>query len=409
MPKIMSKIKSQKNLQPRIWLCSLSLLLNMGWGFPLAALENPRSLADLKPDPILPTALLQRSPSPLERITIRETAEQLDQDARQQLAANETDRAFDLWFRALNLQRVLGKNAEIIALGEVAEQAWEAGEKIELQAITQRLQTLEKDLKAQGNWLSPEAIVLGISYQQARDLSSANRLYEYQLAEAQRTNNSATISAVLTQLIQVQWGALNYPLAAKYTQQQLEILRSQPATRSGLLEERSLLQSLSFFYQQTEDYLSAVTILKEAISLTLDLGLDAEVAPLQVSLAEAQILSGDGLSATDTYRQAYLNAQQQQHFYLAQDILFALGQLREQRGELAEAIQVYEILRQVHRYSSNLLGLLESYDRLGQLYLQINNPQLASEQFQKGLELSKRLGYREAEFTAQVDRLRKPN
>ena len=409
MPKIMSKIKSQKNLQPRIWLCSLSLLLNMGWGFPLAALENPRSLADLKPDPILPTALLQRSPSPLERITIRETAEQLDQDARQQLAANETDRAFDLWFRALNLQRVLGKNAEIIALGEVAEQAWEAGEKIELQAITQRLQTLEKDLKAQGNWLSPEAIVLGISYQQARDLSSANRLYEYQLAEAQRTNNSATISAVLTQLIQVQWGALNYPLAAKYTQQQLEILRSQPATRSGLLEERSLLQSLSFFYQQTEDYLSAVTILKEAISLTLDLGLDAEVAPLQVSLAEAQILSGDGLSATDTYRQAYLKAQQQQQFYLAQDILFALGQLREQRGELAEAIQVYEILRQVHRYSSNLLGLLESYDRLGQLYLQINNPQLASEQFQKGLELSKRLGYREAEFTAQVDRLRKPN
>ena len=409
MPKIMSKIKSQKNLQPRIWLCSLSLLLNMGWGFPLAALENPRSLADLKPDPILPTALLQRSPSPLERITIRETAEQLDQDARQQLAANETDRAFDLWFRALNLQRVLGKNAEIIALGEVAEQAWEAGEKIELQAITQRLQTLEKDLKAQGNWLSPEAIVLGISYQQARDLSSANRLYEYQLAEAQRTNNSATISAVLTQLIQVQWGALNYPLAAKYTQQQLEILRSQPATRSGLLEERSLLQSLSFFHQQTEDYLSAVTILKEAISLTLDLGLDAEVAPLQVSLAEAQILSGDGLSATDTYRQAYLKAQQQQQFYLAQDILFALGQLREQRGELAEAIQVYEILRQVHRYSSNLLGLLESYDRLGQLYLQINNPQLASEQFQKGLELSKRLGYREAEFTAQVDRLRKPN
>ena len=248
-----------------------------------------------------------------------------------------------------------------------------------------------------------------MAYQQARDLSSANRLYEYQLAEAQRTNNSATISAVLTQLIQVQWGALNYPLAAKYTQQQLEILRSQPATRSGLLEERSLLQSLSFFHQQTEDYLSAVTILKEAISLTLDLGLDAEVAPLQVSLAEAQILSGDSLSATDTYRQAYLKAQQQQHFYLAQDILFALGQLREQRGELAEAIQVYEILRQVHRYSSNLLGLLESYDRLGQLYLQINNPQLASEQFQKGLELSKRLGYREAEFTAQVDRLRKPN
>lgn len=409
MLKIMSKIKSQKNLQPRIWLCSLSLLLNMGWGFPLAALENPRSLADLKPDPILPTALLQRSPSPLERITIRETAEQLDQDARQQLAANETDRAFDLWFRALNLQRVLGKNAEIIALGEVAEQAWEAGEKIELQAITQRLQTLEKDLKAQGNWLSPEAIVLGISYQQARDLSSANRLYGYQLAEAQRTNNLATISAVLTQLIQVQWGALNYPFAAQYTQQQLEILRSQPATRSGLLEERSLLQSLSFFYQQTEDYLSTVTILKEAISLTLDLGLDAEVAPLQVILAEAQILSGDSLAATDTYRQAYLKAQQQQQFYLAQDILFALGQLREQRGELAEAIQVYEILRQVHRYSSNLLGLLESYDRLGQLYLQINNPQLASEQFQKGLELSKRLGYREAEFTAQVDRLRKPN
>ncbi len=395
----------KNNFQPRLWICSLSLLLNLLGELPLSALENPRSLSDIKPDPILPTALLQRSPSPLERRTIRETAEQLDRDARQQLAANENDRAFDLWFRALNLQRILGNNPEIIALGQVAEQAWEAGEKIELQAITQRLQTLEKDLKKQGDWLSPEAIALGLAYQQARDLSSANRLYEYQLAEAQSNNNPATISAILSQLVQVQWGSLNYPLAAKYTQQQLEILRSQPATRSSLLQERSLLQSLSFFYQQTEDYLSAVTTLKDVLGLTLDLGLEAEAAPLQVSLAEAQSLAGEGAAAAQTYRQAYLKAQQQQQFDLAQDILFALGQLQEQRGELTEAIQVYEILRQVHRYSSNLVGLLESYDRLGQLYLQTNNPQLALEQFQKGLELSKRLRYREAEFAAQVARL----
>jgi hypothetical protein len=39
------------------------------------------------------------------------------------------------------------------------------------------------------------------------------------------------------------------------------------------------------------------------------------------------------------------------------------------------------------------------------LYLQTNNPQLALEQFQKGLELSKRLRYREAGFADQVNRL----
>ena len=381
----------------------LGCLLAVVYGLPLSALENPRSLAEVKPDPLLPS--LKRPLSPLEQRSILAATEQLSQEAQQWLAANESDRAFDLWFRALNLQRFLGTYAEIFALGQVAEEAWEAGEKIELQAITQRLQTIGKSLEKQENWLAPEIDALGLAYQQARDLNAATRIYQSQLEAAQANTNREKIAEILTQLIQIQWGSLNYALAADYTQQQLTLLRSQPITRANLLEERSLLQSLAFFYQQAEDYAASIEILEEVIALTLDLGLEAEVAPLQVRLAQAQMIAGEISPATKTYRQAYLNAQQQQQFELAQEILFALGTLHEQQGQLPEAIQVYELLRQVHRYSSNLIGLLESYDRLGRLYLQTNNMPLALEQFQKGLELARRLQYREVDFATQLEQL----
>lgn len=59
----------------------------------------------------------------------------------------------------------------------------------------------------------------------------------------------------------------------------------------------------------------------------------------------------------------------------------------------------------MHRYSSNLLGLLDSYDRLGQLYLQIQQPEQAQDQFQQGLALAKRLKYRELDFETRLQQL----
>ena len=174
------------------------------------------------------------------------------------------------------------------------------------------------------------------------------------------------MAEILTELIAVQWGALNYPLATDYTQQKLTVLRSGPVTVQSLEEERSLLISLAFLAKQIGDYPTQISALEETIALTLDLGLAEEIPTLWTALGDAYQANNQLDLAIRSYYQGYAFAQENQQYEAAQTILGSLGQLQETAGQLRDAVQTYELLRQVHRYSSNLLGLLDSYDRLGQ-------------------------------------------
>jgi tetratricopeptide (TPR) repeat protein len=379
-----------------VWLLSLSSPA-------LAATENPRSLTKPKADPLLPSLTLNRPLSPLERRLIEETILQLDRDAQQLLETGQNAQAFDLWFRVLNLQRSLGRSQEIIGLGTIGEQAWKTGQRLELQSITDRLHRLEMDLrKSPQQTLSPDGKALGLAYQQVRDLNAAQTFYQFQLQLAQQQQDTTAMAEILTELIAVQWGALNYPLATDYTQQKLTVLRSGPVTVQSLQEERSLLISLAFLAKQIGDYPTQISALEETIALTLDLGLAEEIPTLWTALGDAYQANNQLDLAIRSYYQGYAFAQENQQYEAAQTILGSLGQLQETAGQLRDAIQTYELLRQVHRYSSNLLGLLDSYDRLGQLYLQLQQPEQAQEQFQQGLTLARRLKYRESEFEAHL-------
>jgi tetratricopeptide (TPR) repeat protein len=365
--------------------------------------EQPRSLTTLQPDPLLPNPALQRSLSPLERRAIQKTIVQLDQEAQALLAADQGDQAFDHWFRVLNLQRALGRSEEIKGLGRIGEYAWKNARNEDLQIITDRLHTLETTFRdTPQQLLSIDAMALGKAYQQVRDLNAAQTFYEFQLDIAQIQQDIPATQALLGELVQVHWGALQYSLAVEYTQQQLELLRSFPVTPENLEQERSLLIALAFLAKQSGDSETEIGALEEAIALTLDLGLRPEIPNLLTTLAQAQQKVGQSNLAIENYQKAYRFAQQNQQFESAQNILFSLGQLQEQKEQFEDAIQTYELLRQVHRYSSNLLGLLDSYDRLGQLYLQVQQPTKAQEQFQQGLTLAKRLRYREAEFESYL-------
>lgn len=401
--KQVQRLASLANLDGFEHCLRLSLVLGiwcLSLGSPaLAAIENPRSLDKPKADPLLPSLTLNRPLSPLERRLIEETIVQLNQDAQQLLETSQTDQAFDLWFRILNLQRRLGRSQEITGLGNIGEQAWKAGRRIELEAITDRLHRLETDLrKSPQQTLSPDGKALGLAYQQVRDLNAAQTFYQFQLQLAEQQQDSTAMVEILTELITVQWGALNYALATDYTQQKLTLLRSGPVTLESLEEERSLLNSLAFLAQQIGDYPTQISALEETIALTLDLGLAEEVPALWADLGNAYRANKQFNLAVQSYYQGYAFAQENQQYEAAQRILASLGQLQEAEGELQDAIQTYELLRQVHRYSSNLLGLLDSYDRLGQLYLQIQQPEQAQEQFEQGLTLARRLKYRESEF-----------
>lgn len=422
-------MKLKMKLKP--FLIPIGCLLCLCAGVPPSfALDAPLSLDQLQPDPLLPSQDLRRDLSPLERSTLEKAIVELNQNAQTLLDQGNADQAFKLWFRVLNLARALGRSQEIKALGDIGDRAWSAGRKPELQAITQRLKSLDPSLRndrpshkkthssgddngnrdySTHNYFNPsstsdpaEVMDLGFAYQKVRNLDAAEHLYSDQLKIATSLQDSAQIKSLLEQLVQVEWGALNYAKAADYTQQQLDLLRSQRATAESLQQERSFLLNLAFFSQNLEHYPQQAAALQEAMDLTLDLGFNLDVADLLNQLGQAQEAAKTPDLAMQSYQKAYQFAQENQQFEIAQTVLMHLGQLQERQGQLQAAIGTYEILRQVRRYSSNLLGLLDSYDQLGQLYLQTQQRSKAQAEFEAGLTLAKRMKYREAEFEARL-------
>ena len=54
----------------------------------------------------------------------------------------------------------------------------------------------------------------------------------------------------------------------------------------------------------------------------------------------------------------------------------------------------------------NVYGMMETYDRMGQIYAQLQAYPLAMSSFQKGLELARQLGgYREDYFLEKLNKL----
>lgn len=368
--------------------------------------EQPRSLLEQHwDDPLLPNLRIPRPLSPLEAATLTTQVEALQEQAAMAQAQGDRTQAFDLWFRALRLQRFLGVDEEIVALGLVAQQAWQARRTAELGAIVDRLAAIEANLTQTQDLTLARGEALGKAYQQARQLALAKQLYLGLLNQAQNSQEIATNLTLLNHLVEVAWGSLNYQEAAYYREAQLQIFDDQPVTRSNLLEEQSLLQSLVFLYEESHNLSQKSDRLTDLLNLTLDLGHEHQVAAIQLDLADTQVALGNLEQADRYYRQAYRQAQTQQQIDLAQTILQRLGNLQEQQGHLSEAIATYDVLRQVQRHSSNLLGLLESYDRLGTLYLQMGQPQTALTHYQAGLALAERLQYRIQDFTQALTQL----
>ncbi len=359
--------------------------------------ERPNPLEPSEPDPLTPA--VDRPLTPLEQSTLRADADELAAEARREYDAGEIDKAFDLWYRSLRLRRPLGPAAEVPALGDVGEIAWEArARKFDIQVISKRLIDIQATLPQRDR---DSTLALATAFEQLRLSDRAAALYE----EVLPATPAGDREPILEKIARLHQDSFAYQKAAAAYEQLLDLARA----RSDRLAQTRYLRELTRLYDladRPENSARSRERLLAQYAAADDTATAKKIPALLVDIGRDYAALNRADVASSTYQDAYQRALSLGQYAVASDALVALGELYENAGQLSEATRTYTELVRVRQQSSDSYGLVETYDRLGELYLTQDDPERALEAFERALELAESLSYDPERFTAQIERAR---
>ncbi len=342
-------------------------------------------------DPLLPSA----SPTPEEQKNLSVALDELNNQAQAKLNAGDKLGAFEIWNRELRLRRVLGFLAETQALGRVGAIAWTENERYQVQVITQRLEAIWQQVKAQSNNDLPLLTALASAFEQVRVPKSALAVYTQILATQQ---GSPAAEETLQTIAELHLSWFDYPQAAASYNQLLSIAKAK-SDRPG---ELAYLQQLAYIYDKSKQRQQAVETKQQLLTLYQQEKLLAQIPILHLAIANDYEVLGQLEQAFASYQQAYTSAWALQQFFQAGDALRRLIALYRSQEQLDEALQTSQILLQADELAVNVYGMMNTYDQIGQINLKRGNYPEALAAFQNGLELAKQLQYQEDYFTGQI-------
>ena len=358
---------------------------------------NPLEIEIDKSDPVIPLGYKKRELSAFEINRIKREMDRLDRNAKKEWQQGKANKAFELWYRQLKLARAVGIEAEIAALGEVGEIAWQNNRSEDLRNIANRLKTIESEIEIES--ASVELLEqFATAYQQVRYLEQAIAIYQ-QILQSNRRSNSVARSnlEILGELYLAQF---DYPQAAKTYEELLAParLKSQADSQTSFY-----LQTLADIYDRTEQIKPAIATKKRLIQYYTTANKTAKLAKLELAIAQDYETLNQTQEAAAAYERAFSLAEEQ--LAIADDALTGLGELYQREGENHKAIDTFNKLVKIQRQSYNYYGLVDTYDTLGKIYLKSDRDKQAKQHFQKALELARDLDYKVNYFTSQIKKL----
>ena len=373
----------------------------------VAQTESVNPLESTQSDPLLPQPPVKRPLSPLEKRRIRQGTVELDTQAQTLLEAGNEDEAFAFWYRELRLQRVLSRLEEIAALGRVGAIAWEKNRSADLTIITQRLVEIEQQATAEAE-LSPQLLTsLGQAYQQLRELDRAINIYQQILTDARQQNDTNTERATLETLGKLYLAKFDYLQAANIYEELLSFARQRQKETVNNREDNSsttetYLRQLIEIYNQSLQPAKALPLKQQLAEKYLKDRQIEQLAPLKIAIADDYQAMKQLQKASQNYQEAYTLALSLQQFALAGDALQKLAELHHISQQPDKALQAYQKLLVVNQNSYDYYGLMNTYDRMGQIYWEQANYPLALSAYERGLAVAQSLNYRVDYFTTQI-------
>ncbi len=357
-------------------------------------------------DPLLPPNAQQQPLSVQQQQQLELALDKLHQEASAKLQAGDRQGAFNAWNRELRLRRYLGPLKEVQALGRVGAIAFQNNERQEVQYITQRLQAIQKQTKAQ---FVPDLDLLqalGQAYQQVRSPQAALEVYNRLLAIVRQQKNAAKEVEILTTIGNLHLNWFDYPQAAVTYEELLKLALA----RGDAAGQLTYLQQLAYIYQQGKQPQQAIRIRNQLAQIYQKQNNPSQLPALNLAIgSDYESLARENPNllqqAFNNYQQAYITAWQLQQYLRAAEALQKLIALYRSQGQTQEALQASEILLQAQQLASNVYGLMKAYDLIGQIYLERKDYPQALRAFQKGLEMAQQLRYDEDYFSGQIQKI----
>jgi len=362
----------------------------------------PNPLEITTPDPLLPNPPVERALTPVEQANLREALDQLNEQAAAQLSAGNSIEAYKIWYREIRLRRVLGGPLEEVqALGRVGEIAWSQNSKPEVQLITARLETIQKEAETKKTLDEPLLRALGRAYEQIRVPGQALKVYEQILATERQRNDPAAVETTLKTIAQLHLAWFDYPKAAAAYE---ELLATAQA-KGDRVNQLVYLKELINIYDKSKQPENALRTKQQLVEKYLNEQDFTQIPALKIAIAADYEALNQPEEASQNYQEAYTLAFSSQQFAYASDALLKLGNLYRSHSQPDFALQVYDVLLKVEQQSYNYYGLMNAYDQMGQIHLEQKNYAQALSAFQQGLELAKSLQYQESYFSTQIERV----
>lgn len=348
-------------------------------------------------DPLLPMTVIDRPLSPLELYELELELFAMDSQARQLWLADQPDAAFELWMREVYLRRLFGVEAELEALNRIGQQAWNAQRSQEIRLMSVRLERIWEAEKETAP-LDRVEIIANIA-QTLRMRDTSTEVYQQLITMTAKDEPVQHSWVVVLASHYLQW--FDFDNAAQlYTQ-----LAEQAKVEGNTVEHTQYLKDLIYSYQQARDYAQVLPAQSELLQVYRTTGQNDREPPLEIDIARNFRAIGVYPQALDYYNLAYVTAQSLRLYGHVSTVLKDLGDLYAEQGLTNEALTMYNLLVRAEQQAFNQHGILEAYDRLGQLYLSIGDTDNAVIAFRAGVAFAESLKYREAYFRGQVAKL----
>lgn len=352
-------------------------------------------------DPLIPTT--DRNLSPLETKRIEREIIKINQQATTELSLGNQELAFKLWFRELRLQRALGREAEITALGRIGNIAWQQNRGVELREIAQRLIAIEQEAVNPNNLDDNFLSAIGLAYQKIKYFEKAINIYQKILKQARQQNDVVAETANLEQLGKLYLAKFDYSPAASTYEELLNLVQHNKGN-SQVIEV--YLLNLIEIYQRLEQPEAAIKHQKTLLDKYISEGKIYSVAKLQIALGNNYQSLEQTQLASQYYQEAYTLAHSLQQLALAADSLTHLGKLYQQENQLELAIAIYQQLIDTEHQANDFYGVMDAYDNLGNIYLEREEYSQALAAFEAGLEIAKSFNYRINYFVNKIEQLK---
>jgi tetratricopeptide (TPR) repeat protein len=194
----------------------------------------PSPLEITVPDPLLPQSANQQPLTNEEKRSLEAALDKLNLEATAKLQAGDTEGAFATWNRELRLRRYLGAASEIQALQRVGGVAYTKNNRPQIRYITQRLQTIQKQIQLQQTPDIQLLQALGEAYRQVRSPNLAVEAYNQILIIYRGNSDVAGEINTLKTIAKVHLDWFDYPAAATTYEQLLNLVTNNSDIEASL-------------------------------------------------------------------------------------------------------------------------------------------------------------------------------